>query len=100
MCKMAGDTTYFMTYAYGSWVPEPRPVLDFTYGYLILEQEGEQGDLKVKYGKQWLMEKKANKNEVIDHGFAFMKYPHHHGECDAIGHWNPDAQPYRDSIDY
>ena len=91
MCKLVGDPTYVEAYAYGSRFFNPRETLDYNYGYLILEQDGEHGDLRVKYGKMWLMEKKKNENDIVDFGFQIMKYPHLHGDCTSFGHWNPQA---------
>ena len=91
MCKLVGDPTYVEAYLYGSLYFNPREKLDYNYGYLILEQDGEHGDLRVKYGKMWLMEKKKDEYDIVDFGFQFMKYPHLHGDCTKFGHWNPKA---------
>ena len=100
ICKLAGDTTYFSAYLYGSIYFNPRKQLDYNYGYLVLEQEGEDADLKVKYGKMWLMETIKGGMDIPPIGFAFMKYPHQHGDCDNYGHWNPQAQAHRDKLEY
>ena len=100
ICKLAGDTTYYPAYVYGRSSFNPRLVLEHIYGYLVLEQEGEEGDLRVLWGKLWLMETINGGMDITPVGFSIMKYPHHHGDCDNYGHWNPPAQAYRESIDY
>ena len=48
----------------------------------------------------WQMETNVKSKSIKDHGFSIMKYPHHHGTCKDFGHWNPEAQAYRDYIKY
>jgi len=88
MCKMAGDTSYWATRAYGL-----RPKLTHTFGHFLFEQD-EGSDLKILYGKMWNL-KKSDNGEFPKLGLKMMQYPHTHGSCEDFGHWNPPADAWR-----